>query len=83
MDREKLKLGLLGAVFIFAGCTASEHSNYLEGLAGTLFQIKSDQRREALESVSKDNDVDPVRAEVKTSTVDYPEQVMSVNIFTW
>ena len=61
MDREKLKFGLLGAVFIFAGCTASEHSNYLEGLAGTLFQIKSDQRREALESVSKDNYVDPVR----------------------
>ncbi|NBA81611.1 hypothetical protein GVN15_13270 [Pseudomonas putida] len=82
MDRKKLKFGLLGAVFIFLGCTASEHSNYLEGLAGTLFQIKPDQRRETHESASKDNDVDPVWAEVKTSTEDYPEQVMSVNIFT-
>ncbi len=52
MNRKQLKFCLLGAVFLFAGCTASGPTNYLDSSADTLFQIKPDQNRAALERQS-------------------------------
>ena len=52
MNRKQLKFCLLGAVFLFAGCTASDPTHYLESSADTLFQIKPDQDRAALERQS-------------------------------
>lgn len=52
MDWKKLKFGLLGAVFLFGGCTASDHTRYLDSSADTLFQLKPDQNRTALERQS-------------------------------
>ena len=39
-------------MFLFAGCTASDPKNYLDSSADTLFQIKPDQNRSALERQS-------------------------------
>ena len=52
MNRKQLKCCLLGAVFLFGGCTASDPTNHLESSADTLFQIKPDQNRAALERQS-------------------------------
>lgn len=52
MNRKQLKFCLLGAVFLFAGCTALDPTNYLESSADTLFQIKPDQSHAALERQS-------------------------------
>ncbi|MFP3446954.1 zinc-dependent metalloprotease family protein [Pseudomonas sp. SIMBA_067] len=52
MNRKQLKFCLLGAVFLFGGCTASDPTNHLESSADTLFQIKPDQNRAALERQS-------------------------------
>ncbi len=52
MNRKQLKFCLLGAVFLFGGCTASDPTNYLDSSADTLFQIKPDQNLAALERQS-------------------------------
>ncbi|HFL7939269.1 TPA: zinc-dependent metalloprotease family protein [Pseudomonas putida] len=52
MNRKQLKFCLIGAVILFGGCTASDPTNHLDSSADTLFQIKPDQNRAALERQS-------------------------------
>lgn len=52
MNREQLKFCLLCAVFLFGGCSASDPRTHLDSSADTLFQLKPDQNRAALERQS-------------------------------